>query len=653
MRRALVLLLLAGCGGDAPAPGMSFTRAGFYDAPFPSDDLRRADGTVDVSRVPNPTNNSMIGQGLGLIARDARGFAQAGAIYFRSDAVLDPASLPDLAASIAPGAPLFLVGLDDLRPVPIDVAYLTDGGPYGGGQSLLALLPLQGAPMRPHTRYAAVVTRKVKDLHGRALAQASAVADLAAGRAVAGLVDPAASEYRDAIATLAPLAAARDLAALAVFTTDDPVPAGVAVRDDALANHPLSALESAPALTDTFPDYCVFRSTIEVPVYQSGTPPYKKTGGDWLFDDAGHPIFDHTETANLYFTVPRQPIPAAGWPTVMFVRTGGGGDRPLVDRGYSATPEFGTPVTPGTGPAQYFARAGFAGVQIDGPLGGLRNTTMADEQFLIFNVFNASALRDNVRESAMELSLLARALPSLGFVATACPGTDRYTLDPAHLAIMGHSMGAWIAPLAMAWEPAFGAAVLSGAGGSYVANVMDKQHPLTVKPLAEALLDFTPIDRELEQHDPALMIIQWAAEPSDPQVYDAPIVRSGRQVLMLQGIVDHYILPSIANATSLALGLDEAGPAYDADNAEEQMLKMVPLGVRLPLVGRAAIGLPAKANRGATAVVVQHPGDALEDGHEVVFQTDPPKHQYRCFLQSWLSGTPSVPPDGIADAPCP
>jgi hypothetical protein len=46
-------------------------------------------------------------------------------------------------------------------------------------------------------------------------------------------------------------------------------------------------------------------------------------------------------------------------------------------------------------------------------------------------------------------------------------------------------------------------------------------------------------------------------------------------------------------------------------------------------------------------------GDGIEDGHEVIFQTDPPKHQYRCFLQSWLSGVPKVPPDDVADAPCP
>ena len=42
-----------------------------------------------------------------------------------------------------------------------------------------------------------------------------------------------------------------------------------------------------------------------------------------------------------------------------------------------------------------------------------------------------------------------------------------------------------------------------------------------------------------------------------------------------------------------------------------------------------------------------------EDGHEVVFQTDGPKHQYQCFLASWLSGPPVVPVDDTRDAACP
>jgi hypothetical protein len=311
-----------------------------------------------------------------------------------------------------------------------------------------------------------------------------------------------------------------------------------------------------------------------------------------------------------------------------------------------------------------FAQVGFAGVQIDGPLGGLRNKANDDEQFLIFNVNNAAAIRDNVRQSALELSLLANALPTMTFDTSACAGAPpTFKVDTSHVAIMGHSMGGWIAPLVLAWEPSIGAAVLSGAGGSYIANIMDKKKPQDVRPLAELILAYTSHGRSLEAHDPALSIVQWAAEPSDPQVYGRRIVAEAangepHHVLMLQGIVDHYIMPSIANATSLAMGLDEAGPPYDADNAEEQMYEQPPLAPLLSFAGRVAVGLPASGNvsaggKKATAVVVQHLGDGLEDGHEVVFQTEAPKHQYRCFLQSFANGLPSVPPDGAASDPCP
>ena len=40
--------------------------------------------------------------------------------------------------------------------------------------------------------------------------------------------------------------------------------------------------------------------------------------------------------------------------------------------------------------------------------------------------------------------------------------------------------------------------------------------------------------------------------------------RAPKHVLMMQGIVDHYILPPIANSISLSLGLDQAGEALDA-----------------------------------------------------------------------------------------
>ena len=122
----------------------------------------------------------------------------------------------------------------------------------------------------------------------------------------------------------------------------------------------------------------------------------------------------------------------------MFIRTGAGGDRPLVDRGQQAT-NGGPPIVPGEGPALYFARAGFAGIEVDGPLGGLRNTTGANEDFTTFNVANLPAMRDNIRESAVELDVIAHVGVALQLDTSDCPGAAATaSFDASHVAIMGH-----------------------------------------------------------------------------------------------------------------------------------------------------------------------------------------------------------------------
>jgi len=359
----------------------------------------------------------------------------------------------------------------------------------------------------------------------------------------------------------------------------------------------------------------------------------------------------------MVLTLPRAPMPSGGFPVVLFSRTGAGGDRPLVDRGRRTEPG-GPAVTPGSGPAQEFARAGFAAVSVDGPHGGLRNVTGGDEQFLVFNFLNPAALRDNVRQSALELVLQAYVLGRLTVNALDCPGLaagsgmDPVRLDTSRLMVMGHSMGATILQPALQVEPMFRGAILSGAGGSYLENLIHKKSPIHVKPLAELILGYPAKGRELTEHDPVASLVQWAGEPADPPVYNALLVAEGPgrmpHILMLQGIVDTYIPPPVANATSLSLGLDLAGEALDAGHPGLRDVR--PLVDLLPLSGRQRIDLPAAENRVAagqepvTAVVVQHPEDGVEDGHEVVFQTEPPKLQYRCFLETFAAGlTPRVP----------
>ncbi|MBK9000515.1 MAG: hypothetical protein IPM35_32750 [Myxococcales bacterium] len=663
----LVAALACACSpSDEREPGESggtrvladYTLAGgFFSAPFPDATRQAPDGRPLLSEFPNPTASVFLEKLRALLERDARGYGTTAGIFLSLDGALDPEVESDFAESIAGDARVFLMDVDDSSPdrgrrLPVRVHFAEDAGPFAA-PNLLSLVPLQGIPLRANTRYAAVVTREVRDTSGARLGVPTSLQRILRDELPDGMSEAAFDEHRAAVSALDALGVPKaELAGLAAFTTDDPTRDLGAVREAMLAAPPPSV--AAFAAKEVFPDFCVFESTLEMPVFQAGAPPFKEEGGEWQLSPDGTPLLQGKETARIVVTLPRRAMPAAGFPVVIMSRTGGGGDRPLVDRGVRATPG-GAAIAPGTGPALQFARAGWAGVSVDGPHGGLRNVTGGDEQFLMFNVTNPAALRDNVRQSAAEIALQAHVLAKLAIDAASCP--DLVTsggpakLDANALALMGHSMGATIAPLVLATEPMFRAGILSGAGGSWIENVLYKQKPVPVKGFAELLLGVAG-KHSLSESDPALSLFQWAAEPADPPVYGRAVVHepaagAPRHVLLLQGIVDHYIMPSIANATSLSLGLDLAGDSLDAATAE--LADLPHLEEVIAFSGRAQIALPATGNVSAggkpkaTAVVVQHPEDGVEDGHEVVFQTAAPKHQYQCFLESLAAGLPRVP----------
>jgi hypothetical protein len=630
MRALGGLLVVAACHASSEPPHvmMDFTRANMFDAPVPADDL-----TVTVD---NPLSLPIVDQVQQLLG-DTNGFATTGAVFFQTSVAIDPTGLPDIPTSATADSPAFLIGIDPSAPdygtrYPLEVSFESQGDRYGA-PNLVTLLPVQGMPMRPSTRYAAVLTTDLHAASGDPLAAASA---------------DALAKFPDAVGAVG--VDASRIAGLTAFTTGDPAKLLGIVRQAALAQ-PLPVIDAPFANTgEDFTDFCVYHTTIPMPDWQSGTPPFTETGGTWQFDANGQPIFQRSEDANLVVTVPRTPAPATGYPLVVFIRTGAGGDRPLVDRGQQAGPNLPA-IEPGEGPARYLARAGFAGIEVDGPLGGLRNTTDADEDFTIFNVQNLGAMRDNLRESAVELDVIAHAGVQLSIDTSDCSGASATsTFDASHVALMGHSMGSWIEPLAAAFEPIFGALILSGAGGSFIENIIYKQQPTPPYPVVVALLH---VDSLLADN-PMMTMSQWALESADPAPYDRAIVSeppagaAPRHVLMIQGIVDDYILPRIANTTSMSIGLDLAGPEIDTES-DPRLAGQLTLGAMLPLDGHAMVALPATSN-----VVTQHLEDGIEDGHEVMFQEDPPKHEYQCFLASWLAtGTATVPIDASRDAPCP
>jgi hypothetical protein len=677
--RALVIAIvtvvssaaLTACGGDAPAAPtvrMSFLRGGgLFDAPFPSADLENEDGTIAVELFPNGGRVHIVEQIRASLVSE-HGFGTTSSVHFPLTAAPDLAQLPDVAGSREASSVVQLIDVDPTSPmrgerVPVEVYYDPDAGPFGFHARLLTLLPVQGWPLRAETEYAAIITDALRTEDGASFVPSASMRALVDGETPDDLDTAALAVFRTSLDALEALGIdPAHLVGMTTFRTGAPTEA-LRTGLDSVRGRDAITLDAPFTLDTAYDDYCVFHTTAEVPVYQAGEPPYTSTGGGWVFDDAGALVIQHTEHANILVTLPRRAMPTDGFPAVVLSRTGAGGDRPLVDRGIDTTPHMGAP--PGTGMAMHFAREGFAGVQIDGPHGGLRNVTGGDEQFIVFNIQNPEALRDNLRQSAIELDLLVDLLPALRIDPTGCDGLvtpeAAGRIDVRTLALMGHSMGASIAPLAAAFEPRYRAVILSGAGASWLENVLYKLSPIATRGLATTLLGYSAErpPRVLREDDPVLNWLQWAGEASDAAVYAPLLVRdapsgSARHVLMFQGVVDTYIMPPIANAMTIATGLDLAGPVLDRSDpriADFQSITDV-----LPLRERSALSFPVSLNAETsgspvTAAVTQHIEDGVEDGHEIMWQLPEAHTQVRCFLRSFLVGAPVIVDGAVGCGP--
>ncbi|TNE92750.1 MAG: hypothetical protein EP330_00610 [Deltaproteobacteria bacterium] len=637
MTRWFPLALLTACS----AYGDGLVKLEFdgelWDAPVPSQHML-ADGLVQLQGIDNPDDVGFVDDLVELIDGDLDGFGTTSTLFLPLHRPVDPGTLPDLAGSLADDdASVQLVHIDSGVRVPIDVRFVEAADPYGPDGPHLAVLPLQGIPLEPDSVYALLVTTDVHYANGEQPEPSAVVHDLARGRT--DLAPELAQVYSDALDAL-PDELRSHLAGASVFRTQDPVAELHAVT----AAMAIPSVVTTPTLTDVFDEYCVYRGTLSVENFQDGELPYQSEGGRWRFD-AGAPVSQGTHEAYVDITVPRGAMPTGGWPLAVLVRTGAGGARALVDRGVRDAE--GAVAIAGSGPALTFARAGFAGLSMDGPHTGLRNTG-GDEQFLMFNIGNPPAMRDNVRQTAAELAALPGLLDTWSLDTSDCPdASPSASFDLDHLALAGHSMGATVSPLVLAASEEYDAVILSGAGGSWIENVVHKQKPLQTAPIAENLLGYR--EGELTEFDPALMLLQWAGESADPPAM-ASAIRPDLHVLMVQGIVDHYIMPPIANSTSLSLGLDLVGPSADA--AHPELVDYRPLESLLAYGDGAQADLPYTGS-GATRVVFQQPEDGVEDGHEVWFQTEAAKHLTRCFLSTWLSdGTPTIPQPGGEQDPC-
>ncbi len=633
MGLAVVLAWIAmpGCGGnggDSGAAGGAVARFSvrpdgeelrFDDVPFPNDAFLVPDEdgfdhlTVAGLDAVVPQLSDVLRQGLAQLD----GFGLSTAIYFRFDGDLDLASLPaSPEASVADDASVFLMEAgDDAGPHPKHPIELH----WDADARTLALLPLAGYPLRADTRYAAVVTRAVLGV------------DAATG--VSGPVRPSPdfltaidsrrdpknatldriqSRYEDAVATVLDTRglARDDLACLTVFTTQRTARDLVAIRAQ-LERQP------APRLDVTDPTYTFLYATAAsldalLGRAASELPGLDNPGGvahgaigavlnasflsDWYkspalgvpervlrarFDDDrfvevdGEPVRQRQDRVPVTLVFPRTPAPATGYPVVIFQHGLGG----------SRTSIFGI--------ANTLAAAGYATVGIDAVAHGMRYQTTD----LVHNLTDAPgpdgfaevdgtqvpvgffeafldllAIRDNFRQSAVDLMELARLIADPGLDLSAVPGAPR--LDASHLVVIGDSLGAIMSTTFAAVEPAVEAAVLNVAGGG-LANYLLVNSPVEGGeniPLIATLFGIDLAKQYPDRWMPFVNVAQTIVEAGDslafgPHLVTEPLTVSGlernrpRHVMQIEVMGDEVVPNPSNEALARAIGLDLLTPA--------------------------------------------------------------------------------------------
>jgi hypothetical protein len=641
------LAVVVGCSEDAPGRTVMFDLEGsiaepdtFWNLPFPSDLRLDATGTPDMTGFPNPRNVPILASVISTI--DVRkGWPVMPALYVRFTDDVPARTLTDV---IMPGAdaPAVLLDIDEASPergtmfplvattLPAD-DYASDG--------FVVLAPRPGIVLRAGTRYAYVI----RTSFAPGFSAPSAFAELANGDTPDGVRGAhAAALYAPLWPELETAGIPKDDVVVAsVFTTGDEV-ARLRARSEALraAYHP--AIENlALAGGSSYDGFCRLNGTITMPQFQRGTPPFD-SGGDFVVDANDVPMKQSDVTIPVVITIPKREMPAGGWPLYHYFHGSGGDSFQVVDSGRTTSET-------GTGPGYVVARHGIAAVSAALPINPERVKDASSYAYL--NINNLAAFPFTFQQGAIESRLLDDAMLALSVphaLLDGCgvpsPAGGTHTFDENKLVAGGQSMGGMYTNMVGAIEPRYGALVPTGAGGYW--NLMSLQTQI-VPGLRDLLATALGIEDEsmLFAH-PALNTMALGWEVAEPLVYMARLARrplpgaSPRHVYEPVGVEDDYFTTSIFDAAALAYGNQQAGTVVWPSMQEALALD--------DLAG--LVSYPVKGNLdGKTRVVVQFMGD-----HQIYRKLDTVKHQYGCFLATYLrDGVPTVPAPGELDDPCP
>jgi hypothetical protein len=604
----------------------------FYDHPWPSDVRRDANGAIVMAGFYNPrlipVLDTYIAESKGIL----NGFSPAALGYVRFTGDIDPTTLPaDPPSTLDPAASVQIIDVDPSSPEhgqrKLAQTYWRQAAGVYWLADTLAVGPALGWPLRPSTKYAIVVTNKVKALDGSVITPS---ADL---RAVLGLTKTTAANqavhdlYAPAVAELvADGIAPADVIQLAYFTTNDPTAELFAVADDVSVSVPAPTVDPTSwNPTDHTTTYDVYEGTYgPSPNYQAGALPFLNDGdgGNFVLVN-GKPQLQGTFSLRFALVVPNAtacPMPAAGYPIMLYASGTGGDYRSSIDDG-----------TAGTAASNCIATMGidqiFEGTRPGAPSPSDPNLE-GDEDLMFFNLNNLVAARTNGREAAIDVVQQARLFTDSHTTvpSTVSRTTSALQFDASKLTFFGHSEGGLNGPLFLASSNLARGGVLSGSGSMITVALLEKTSPTpSVAAAVQTILELNrPEDAgELNLFHPVVNMAQTIIDTTDPIHYVGYLAQHPRpgfapkSIFQTEGVNpdgtgDTYAPPHGIELGSIATGLPRMLPG-EHPRAEASWGGLgditVPDG---GLSGNLADG-------GASGVLAQYVPPSGVDGHFVVF----------------------------------
>jgi hypothetical protein len=394
-------------------------------------------------------------------------------------------------------------------------------------------------------------------------------------------------------------------------------------------------------------NYYEVQMRINLPQVQEGDIPYLTVdeGGGLYVDDDGEAKISRHDAVCAGLTVPKGvPMPAEGWPLMIYGHgTGGsfrGGVLPLAEN------------------VSHFAYNGkdihFATLTIDQPMHGNRKGQIAedlglDEGPLFYNFQNPRAAKANYFQGAADVFALVRfakesTLPVAGEI-----GSVKF--NPKFIMYHGHSQGGGNGPLVAPFEKDLGLMVLSGTGGAVPEGLLGKKEPYDASVGVSIMLH----QIEVDLLHPAMHLLQYYFDGIDPGVYgallDDPPSGKGIHMLHVYGINDSFTPFTSQRMLATTMNNDLGEPSTIEDWYDD----IADLGIN-------RVSYPITANRQVngstyTRATVEHENDPSlslydqgvpYDGHFVIYRNGQAINQFLQFVGSWAqysytNGEPQIP----------